>query len=410
MKDSSSGKARLVKFPSGDKVLDDITVGSTSLTPVARGDFVLVSPLKNAPVGVLDLKKNLVVLSTKRDAADVWDDTFVAELLGGSLQSFEVTTAKGGDRVQLPQAPIAKLTAGEVSPDLGWLALSQRTRGSVWNLQTGQQLHKVLGFQGAYFDPAGAVYADFYVVPNAKRSIMQMTYPSAHLEPKQTLDEKNRVRQYGKYLLEFVPDKGSIWHDKNVTIEVHDVRDNKLLWSKHFDQERPDGWITAKSHILVLYWPAGSQAIKSVAKQDPEASAMLKPYHDKQGIVFLQILDLETGKIQTQLAIDTGKNSFVAKEIAVGGNRLILFDDQNRVMLYSLDGKRQATFPGCGYSISEDALLVEEESQAEKLALYDLSSSKKRAQYTFESPVILSEFSGEGKRLLVVTADHRLRA
>ncbi len=405
IKDSHSGKARLVKFPSGEKVADDITVGSATLTPIAQGDFVLISPLKDSSVGVLDLKKNIIALACKRDAADVWNNAFVAELLDGSLQSFELATGKAGDKVQLPQAPIAKLTAGEVSSDLAWLALSQKTRGGVWNLRTGQQIYKVLGFQGAYFDSGDAVYADFYKPLNAKRTIVQMTLPSVHLEQKQELDEKNQVSQYGRYLLEFVPDKDSVWHDKNVTIEVHDVRDNRLLWSKHFDQERPNGWITAKSHTLVLYWPAGSKAIKSVARQDPDADAKLKPYQDKQGIIFLQLLDLESGKIQSQLAIDTGKNSFVAKDIAVAGNRVVLFDDQNRVMLYSLDGKRQATFPGRGYIISDDALLVEEESPAEKLALYDLSSSEKRAQYTFESPVILSEFSGDGKRLLVVTAD-----
>jgi WD40 repeat protein len=60
------------------------------------------------------------------------------------------------------------------------------------------------------------------------------------------------------------------------------------------------------------------------------------------------------------------------------------------------------------YSISTTALLVEEESQSQKLALYDLSDFQERSTFEFESPVIYSDFSGDGKRLLVVTADQTI--
>jgi hypothetical protein len=117
-----------------------------------------------------------------------------------------------------------------------------------------------------------------------------------------------------------------------------------------------------------------------------------------QEITFNPLLSTDPFQGRSSL---TGKNSFVAKEITVGRNRLVLFDDQNRVMLCSMDGKCQTTVRGRGYSISDNSLLVEEESSAEKLALYDLSTSEKHAQYTFESPVILSDFSSDGERLLV---------
>jgi len=124
--------------------------------------------------------------------------------------------------------------------------------------------------------------------------------------------------------------------------------------------------------------------------------------------VFVQVLDLESGRVQSTAVLDTGKNTFSAKSVSVSGSRMILSDDQNRVSVYSFDGKRLASFPGHRFELGADLLLVDEESQSEKLALYDLSHLERRTQYIFESPVIVSEFSSDGRRLLVVTADQNV--
>ena len=399
-----SGKARVVKFSSGEVVADDVMIGSATPSAVAKGDYVLLRPLKKEPVGLMDLSRKQIIVAGKMSAMDVWGNSCIGEQADGSIENFDLATNKTVEKVRLPEAPIGKLTAGGVSSDLAWLAMSQRTRGAVWNLKTGQQLYRVPGFSGAYFDSGTALYTDFYKLPDSERMIGEMSLPKPHYEPKQTLDEKLRVTQNGKYLLEYIPAHANSW-DGNVTIEVHDVRDNKLLWSKHFAQGQPDGWITSESHLLVLYWPAGSKAIKSLVKEDPEAAAKLKPFHDKQGIVFVQVLNLETGKVQSTAVLDTGKNSFSAKSVSVSGSRMILSDDQNRVSVYSFDGKRLASFPGRQFDVSTDLLLVNEESQSEKLALYDLAKLERITEYVFESPVIVKEFSSDGKRLLVVTAD-----
>ncbi|HYV75373.1 MAG TPA: hypothetical protein VFB24_14040, partial [Candidatus Binatia bacterium] len=91
-------------------------------------------------------------------------------------------------------------------------------------------------------------------------------------------------------------------------------------------------------------------------------AAKLKAYHDKEGIAFLQVIDLENGKVQSTTVLDTGKDSFRPESIRVVGSRLIIADNQNRVSVYSLEGKRLASFPGHSFHFTGDLLLIDEDS------------------------------------------------
>ena len=260
-----------------------------------------------------------------------------------------------------------------------------------------------MGFGGTYFYP-GALYADFYKVPDSHRTVGELSLPTPHFESKRTLEDKVWAWQSGKYLVENIPEHEKDWNG-NVTIEIHDVRDGKLFWSKQFSNLGIYESITSESHALVLYWRAASKVFSSLVKDDPDAAAKLKAYHDKEGIAFLQVIDLENGKVQSTTVLDTGKDSFRPESIRVVGSRLIIADNQNRVSVYSLEGKRLASFPGHSFHFTGDLLLIDEDSLSERLSLYDLSTFETRAQYVFGSPVVVSQFSGDGRQLLIATAD-----
>jgi len=403
IKDSYSGNARVVKFPSGETVADDLHIGNATPNSVARGNYIVLRPLKKNPVGLMDITRKEIVLASRNTGLDVWDNFCITELVDGAIAKFDLATNKTVEQAQLPQAPLARLTAGGASPDLAWLAMSQRTRGAVWNLQTGQQVYRLMGFGGTYFYP-GALYADFYKVPDSHRTVGELSLPTPHFESKRTLEDKVWAWQSGKYLVENIPEHEKDWNG-NVTIEIHDVRDGKLFWSKQFSNLGIYESITSESHALVLYWRAASKVFSSLVKDDPDAAAKLKAYHDKEGIAFLQVIDLENGKVQSTTVLDTGKDSFRPESIRVVGSRLIIADNQNRVSVYSLEGKRLASFPGHSFHFTGDLLLIDEDSLSERLSLYDLSTFETRAQYVFGSPVVVSQFSGDGRQLLIATAD-----
>src|SRR5215472_17852389 len=113
-------------------------------------------------------------------------------------------------------------------------------------------------------------------------------------------------------------------------MELWDVIDQKIVWTRHFPHERPGYHLCARTNTIVLYWSSNSQAAKSIAKEDSDAAAAISRYKDKDSALFVQILDLDTGKLRAQLTIDTGNHSFQVEEAIASNDRLIVADNQHR--------------------------------------------------------------------------------
>ena len=397
-------KSAVVEFPSGKVVYKDLNIGGSSLEPVAHGDHVLLRPIKDHPVGIFDLKQNKIVLASKRSAIDSWDDTYIAERLNGDLLVFQLSTVTPVEHAQLPDAPLGRMQADAISPDLNWLAVSQSTRGAVWNLQTGQRLYHVRGFSAAYFGPDGGMYADFPKYLSTDRTLARAALSSPDIRPEKTIDEKKHTIEVGRFLLTVVPAKENKYSE-DVSMELWDVIDQKIVWTRHFPHERPGYHLCARTNTIVLYWSSNSQAAKSIAKEDSDAAAAISRYKDKDSALFVQILDLDTGKLRAQLTIDTGNHSFQVEEAIASNDRLIVADNQHRVLVYSFDGELKGTIAGHSPEVSANADLLTVHTESGELELYDLTNVQKRNTYDFNSHVVFDAFSGDGKRLLVLTTE-----
>jgi WD40 repeat protein len=397
-------KSAVVEFPSGRVIYKDLNIGLSKVSPVAHGDRILLRPIKDHPVGIFDLKQNKIVLASKRDAMDVWDEQYIAERLDGDLLVFELGTVKALEHAQLPEAPLGTIRADALSPDMNWLAVSQTSRGAVWNLQTGQRLYHVRGFSAAYFTPDGALYADFPKYLSTDRTIARAALDNPDIRPEQTIDEKKHTIEAGGYLLTVVPAKESEVYT-NVTMELRDVTDQRLVWTKNFPHERPGYHVDSSANSLVLYWQANSGSAHAIAKEDPQAAASISRFKDKEGVLLVQVFDLDTGKLRAETALDTGKHSFQIMAAIATSDRLVIADNQNRVLVYSLDGQEKGTVTGHSPEVSSNSDLLTVRSERGELELYDLSNVQKRTAYDFESPVAFSGFSRDGKRLVVLTSD-----
>ncbi len=402
---SHGEKSEVVEFPSGRVLQKDLLIGGSKVSGVAHGDYVLLRPIKDNPLGVFDLKQGKIALTSKRSALDVWEDKYIAERIDGELQVFELGTIKAVEHAQLPQAPLGPLRAGALSPDLKWLAVSQRSRGAVWDLQSGQRLYHVRGFYGGYFAADGGLYADFPKFLQTDRQIARLSLPSPGVSGQQTLSENEHTAQVGGYLLTLVPAKENGGLNRNVTMELRGVTDNKLLWSKHLAQERPGYFADTDTNSLIFYWQAGSAAMKTLATQDSEAAAKLAPYKNKEGIDYVEVFDLDSGKSRSRLIIDTGKNSFSVRDMTANNNRLVLADSNNRILVFTLGGEQKGVIPGRRPQISADGQFLSVGTERSGLAVYDLATLDQQAVYDFNSKVSFSAFGGDSKRLLVLTAD-----
>ncbi len=106
----------------------------------------------------------------------------------------------------------------------------------------------------------------------------------------------------------------------------------------------------------------------------------------------------------TDLYRDIAADAAARRSLATA-DRLVIADNQNRVLVYGFDGQAKGTIAGHSPEVSPQSDLLTVRTEQGELELYDLSNVQKRATYDFKSRVAFNGFSGDGKRLLALTAD-----
>jgi WD40 repeat protein len=444
-------KSGIFTFPAGERV-EKFFMNANSYTKPHQGDYIFVRPTKSHPVGVYDLQTKKFVIGNKTSAFDGYGDYFVSEGKDGILDLVkfdkEAKKAIEAGSLALPKNNLAEVKTLSLSPDFDWLALSEKSRGGVWNLKTGEMKVYIRGFRGSYFDSDGNVYADFPAIEKEER-MMALLNPGnntgGRLEPIQT----RNTRQYGKFLVRLKTkqdekldkkkqgdnaktSKDSRNEDEEAKnkptfkfengfltdiqlgdsvlqdgiLEVQDARSRKSLWTKAFTDEVPKYQFNAASETIALYWKLTSKAAKNEIKSKPSLAQKLKTLGEKDGDYLVQILDSNTGNLIGEALIETGQGSFSIKEVSANGDWLTIIDSENRVQLYSLSkGEMVWRFFGENAAINPVKSSAAIENVSGQLSIYDLNTGRKTDELLFPSSVISSAFSKDGKRLFVLTAN-----
>jgi WD40 repeat protein len=127
-------KSLLVRFPSGE-VIRQLDFGSAYPSRAAHGDYVLLRPIKDYAVAVLDLATNGFIRANKESAFDAYDKTYLSQLKSGEIGLFQ-ESATPIAAVKVPLGPLGNLRTADVSHDMNSVALSFRDRGAVWECTT----------------------------------------------------------------------------------------------------------------------------------------------------------------------------------------------------------------------------------------------------------------------------------
>ncbi len=304
------------------------------------------------------------------------------------------------EKTQLSDAPLGPVFSAAVSPDLNWLAVSQKSRGAVWDVRTGKRIYHLRGFRGGYFPDATRFYTVFPKLLDTERSVAMLKLDGVAIQTARTIPEGERSFEVGAYL---VTDK---LDQHGYDIEVRELVTGRSLWSRHFSSGI--SW-TADAHnnTVVFQWNGATQ-MQALAKEDPTASAKLAAFHDRNGIDYLQVVELSSGKTQGGFAFDTGKYSIGIKDTTASGNDVAIADANHRVLVYGMEGKQRTVITGTAPRISPQSrrLLVLPDRNA--IAVYDLETLQRRQLLEFPTHVSSAAFSGDGQRLLVFTADQTL--
>ncbi|HEX3585753.1 MAG TPA: M48 family metalloprotease [Candidatus Angelobacter sp.] len=401
------GKLVRARFPSGDKIDEFKLAAYGHLYSTSQSNYLLMRPAASFPIGIVDLNGKKISGAFKSPGFAIYGQTFAGEQTSGEIALFTANDQKRIAHVQLPDSPLAGAKTTAFSPDGKWLAVSGGTRGSLWQLDTGDRIFFTQAFEGASFDH-GQLIAKFPQQEKVPSRVFQFD-PASKGGKKLyefALDEK-RVWQQGHILIKVRAEKENnnqnIFYRGNSIMEVHDVRNNELLWERKIGKATPSFFNSGNVLTLVI---GDWDSMKAAAKETPALNAALNAIDNKRDAYVLQAFETATGKLLGAVLVDTGKLSFRVKWAVTVGDTVLVADSINRTLVYSLkSGQQKGKVPGYVWAMTAkgERMLVEMGNGV--VDLYDTNTLQPLAHYSFPARLSDAGFTGEGNTLMILTSD-----
>lgn len=426
----------IFSFPQG-KRLAKFPLFADELKLTGNPNYVIIKPLANAPMGIFDLTKGTIVSGMNKVDATLWNDLMFFELASGSVSVSKVnyneddkvlhSTRVG--TIDIPVGSISRLSAASVSDDMHWLAASSKTRGAIWDLSSGERKMHVRGFRGAIVAADGAAIGDFPKLEPVNHSLVWLSARTNEVTPLREIPERGS-RQYGRFVMvrqslkapknDKEKEKGkegdkpsSVASDQSddesltreVKFELRDVVNDKVIWAREFRKEAPRFFFDDYSGRLIFYWDLGSEAGKARLKDDPTLLERSRQMGNKDDDYLVEVYDAFANKSVGVLLLETGQGSFYIESGFSERDWLVLRDNNNRVLVYSItSGELRHRFFGAHAAVNPGGNQVIVENYPGELTLYDLTTGNTQARLRFKSATAFVRFSLDGKKLFVLTA------
>ena len=422
--------AGIFTFPEGRR-LAKFPLSASDMSLTANPNYVMIK-YWNA-VSFFDLERAAIVGGFNNSNVALWDNVLVTDLLSGNVGlstvqfNAETKTARYSQTgsVDIPVGSMNRIYTANVSDNLQWLAVSSKTRGAMWDLNTGERKLHVRGFRGALVAGNGTAIGDFPNLQPVNHSLVHLDASKSAVSVLREIPERG-ARQYGRFMLvrkslkalkvaekakekdkedASAPTGSNETLSREVRFEVHDIVKDQVVWTKDFPKEAPSYFFDDFSGRMILYWGLGSEAGKARVKEDPALVERSRQMGNKDDDYVIEVIDAFENKSVGSVLLETGKGSFDIESGFSEGNWLVLRDDNNRVLVYSIaDGNLQQRFFGSNASLNPkgDQLVVQ--NHPGELSVYDLTTGNPVARLRFKAPAAFTRFSSDGKRLLVLTA------
>ena len=413
------------RFPSGEELERMPGQYTGQFGAPAKGKYLMIAGGGGAySVAAYDLEQKKIAVASKAAGFSIYAPWFAGETTGGEVGIFTLADTKLVSKVQLPDSPLGYPRASAISPDGKWLAVSGSTRGAVWDLETGERVFYIQGFDGAYFDQ-GQLIAKlprhdktparvFRFDPVAKTTTALYNL-GAEGDAEAKSDHTTTIQAGNLLLRWWVEDQKKEDQKKQsakkLVLEIHDVHDNKKLWERTQLNEEFNIFASGAGQPLVLLISNYENILKE-AKEDPVVNARLNAIEGKKGKIdsyLLRILDAATGKNLGSILVDTGNLSFTVNWAHVTGDTVMVGDSNHRTLVYSLkSGEQKGKVLGRPVAITKagDAMLVE--NSPGDVNVYSTSTLQSLAHYSFSSRLAVAEFSEDEKSIYMLTADQTM--
>lgn len=441
MSNTKLADAGIFSFPEG-KRLAKFEMGAEELKGTASPNYVIIKPLSQAKMGIFDLSRNALVAAMNKADATMWNDVVVFEGNSGKVlvgqtsydEAKKSLQRKELGSIDIPVSSVARLSTAEVSDNFQWLAISSKSRGALWSLDSGERKIFVRGFRGAVLANDGGGIGDFPKLDAVKHSLVILNPHNSSASALREIPDKG-ARQHRRFVLirkslnektaekhenekekEKDGDKRASAQDEDdestekltreVRMELRDIVTDKLVWSREYPKEVPSLFFDEFSGRLIFYWTLGSNGGKARLKEDPALEARAREMGNKDDDYLIEVFDAFAGKTIGTLLVETGKGSFHITSGFSEGNSLVLRDSHNRILAFSIsDGELRHRFFGAHAAINPAGHQIVVENHPGELTLYDLRNGDAQSRLIFRSAAAFVRFSLDGKKLFVLSDD-----
>lgn len=369
-------------FPEGYP-LNSFTMGRTWMTRVTRGSRLLTGPTNDAAATLFDPASGSAGPSFKLDPADLAGDTVAAEAEHGGVS----TGPLGGsmETLPLPVTPLNSLEAGKFSADGRFLAISDRARGAVWDLNTGKQVSLTGPFRNAQFDSQDKLQAMIagHELKPAKDAVIDRR--TGKVAP--TLSIATEKIQYGSVVARYKPLEADQELHFNVEIAAEDAASGNPLWSRRFPNNPPALLDTDGDQLLLLMDRrslTGGDELDHHKKLVVRASDEYKELEER-GLV-AEVISRRTGEPERLLvAPETSSGGRDERTADLYGDLLAVRGSSHNTVVYRVsDGARLLAF--FGHAIAGDAGMgmIAAANRPQEVTVYEVATGKQVARVTLD--------------------------
>ena len=434
MSSSDATESGIFSFPEGRR-LKKFSLYANEIEATGNPDYFVIRPLLHTTLGVFDVKTAQIVIGLNKEDAAVWKNQFIFESAAGKMVIREMTGAgaetsiEGPDHasLDLPSAAIGDLRAAQISNNFRWLALSSTTRGGLWDMADGGRKLYVTGFRGGIVGDDGASIAEFPKFDKEKHSLVLLNPKSQTAGVVRDLPDAG-AKQFGKFALirtslSEKPEKEKEKKDEvkgpelprfddvgvnlreNVRYEVKDVVQDKVIWSRDFPKVGPTYAFDGYSGRIIFYWYLGFDWGKAKLKENPELAAKAQALGNMTNDYLIEVFDPQAGKQLGSLLLETGKGSFNVGSGMSEGDWLVLYDSEDRVLVYSIaTGELRQRFFGRNAALNPGGNELAVENFPGEITIYDLTTGDAKGAVTIPGRASFVRFNADGSRLFILSS------
>ncbi len=405
--------ASVFSLRSGD-VLAKMALTAQRLQIASNPRFLLWHNLSadGVSAGAFDLEQNRSLETPPAVALDVQTDQLAVYTQNGAIALYRVGGRNLTANLQLPLAMLPLLRSASVTPSLDKLAFSVDGAGAVFDLPAGQRIAALSRFSAVNFldqREASMLFPRFH--EDAAR-VSRVDLSKGEVSPSWEVGKEEQLRSGGPILIHYSLLKGimnlgdipQVGVEPPYALRALDPGTGKELWKREFTKDPPTPFANPQGERLVLGWKAKSSEAKSVASRNPALREILKNSKFTDHDSYFEAVDARSGKSIGGVFVTAGSGASTFDAASSAGDSIILQKDGVRVSLYSLsDGQLKARLVGVRPNASAESNLLSLDMGEGRLGIFDLNTGVKLDEQLFPEALAYTHFSGDGKRLFVLT-------